>query len=298
MNKKPTGPIQWVGGKGNLRERILPLIPYDTLYVEPFGGAGTILFGREPSEIEIYNDIDGRLVNLFRELQDKDTFEKLKYRLDNTLYSLEEHKLAMQILADKDSSSHDRAWAFFVGQNQGFGGKPSDKSWGRRFTYNSAQGWFNRLSNLEWWHERMKNIAVENRDALVVLDYWNRDDAVIYCDPPYVPAVRKSNSNNFYDSEPDADYHESLVDKFLNCKGSIVVSGYPNEIYKKLEDNGWERKDFDTVIFLTGRTEEVKKNKELETKRIECVWRNKRAVKQCEENSGKNMFGNLFEAKS
>jgi DNA adenine methylase len=59
-------PICWLGGKRRLRKTIIKLIPEHTCYVEVFGGAGWVLFGKEPSKAEIYNDIDGELVNFFR----------------------------------------------------------------------------------------------------------------------------------------------------------------------------------------------------------------------------------------
>ena len=60
--------INWVGGKRLLRKTIEPLIPKDIVsYIEPFGGGGWILFYKDKwADLEIYNDLDSRLVNLFR----------------------------------------------------------------------------------------------------------------------------------------------------------------------------------------------------------------------------------------
>jgi DNA adenine methylase len=60
--------LNWVGGKRLLRKTIAPLIPTDIKsYVEPFGGGGWVLFYKPRwADLEIYNDLDGRLVNLFR----------------------------------------------------------------------------------------------------------------------------------------------------------------------------------------------------------------------------------------
>lgn len=59
-------PICWLGGKSRLRNKIIQCLPEHTCYVEVFGGAGWVLFGKEPSKVEVYNDIDGELVNFFR----------------------------------------------------------------------------------------------------------------------------------------------------------------------------------------------------------------------------------------
>ncbi|MDG6913577.1 MAG: DNA adenine methylase, partial [Nitrososphaerota archaeon] len=58
-------PIKWVGGKKKLRTKIVELIPPHTCYVEVFGGAGWILFAKEKSDVEIWNDIDSELVNFY-----------------------------------------------------------------------------------------------------------------------------------------------------------------------------------------------------------------------------------------
>ena len=58
-------PFKWVGGKSRLRKFIIPLIPEHQCYVEPFGGAAWVLFGKSPSRIEVLNDIDEELINFF-----------------------------------------------------------------------------------------------------------------------------------------------------------------------------------------------------------------------------------------
>ena len=58
-------PISWVGGKSKLVKTLLPLFPQHKCYVEVFGGAGWLLFGKEPSNVEILNDFDDELVNFW-----------------------------------------------------------------------------------------------------------------------------------------------------------------------------------------------------------------------------------------
>jgi DNA adenine methylase len=134
-------PVQWYGGKGNMVAKLLPLIPETHLYCEPYGGAGSLLFAREPAPVEVYNDLCGGLVNLFRTLQDPRRFKRLQHRLHHTLYSREEFCLALDTLKDPVASPDDRAWAFFVAQNQGFSGKANSEGyWGRTFTSDRGNG--------------------------------------------------------------------------------------------------------------------------------------------------------------
>lgn len=123
-------PVLWYGGKGNALAKLLPLIPYGQFYCEPFGGAGTILLNREPSPVELLNDLHGDLINLYRHIQAKD--EDLIYRLKWTLYSRDEFRKALKILKDPEALPLDRAWAMFVATNQGFSGiYKTEGNWSR-----------------------------------------------------------------------------------------------------------------------------------------------------------------------
>src|SRR5690606_11388832 len=63
-------PFKWAGGKLRIRKEIISLLPAHDCYVEVFGGAGWVLFGKEPSKVEIFNDLDGEVVNFFEVVRD------------------------------------------------------------------------------------------------------------------------------------------------------------------------------------------------------------------------------------
>src|SRR3990167_451120 len=81
MNNRATkilrSPIPWFGGKGKFVNKLLPCIPSHKIYCEVFGGGASLLFAKFPSQNEIYNDIDGRLINFYRILRDPIKFKKL-----------------------------------------------------------------------------------------------------------------------------------------------------------------------------------------------------------------------------
>ena len=62
--------IGWIGGKRMRRKAILERFPTDEVgrYIEVFGGAAWVLFAKEKkaNQLEVYNDINSNLVNLFR----------------------------------------------------------------------------------------------------------------------------------------------------------------------------------------------------------------------------------------
>ena len=110
-------PVKWFGGKGKMISRILPLIPRGGIYVEPFCGVASLFFAKRPSPVEVLNDLDGRLINLFRCLQEPKSFDELKHRLRYTLYARSEFVRAIEIVKSGSGSLVEQAWAFFVCRN-------------------------------------------------------------------------------------------------------------------------------------------------------------------------------------
>lgn len=284
---KLRAPVQWFGGKGNLRARIIPLIPSTKVYVEPYGGAGSVLFGRDPAPVEVWNDLHGDLVNLFRALQDGRRLRVLKHRIEHTLYSREEFVTAIETLADPDAKPQDRAWAFFVTQNQGFSGiAKSAGRWGRTFISNggmagNTNAWLMRLAHLPDWHRRLARVQIDNRCALEVIRYWDSPDTTFYLDPPYVQDARVD--KNVYANECSDSHHEDLVGALLRIEGAAVLSGYPHPIYEPLKRAGWERIDRQTACYAAtrGRGSSIRGVGAAMDKapRTETIWRNRKAVK-------------------
>jgi DNA adenine methylase len=253
-------PVWWYGGKGHLAKKLLPLIPQGRIYVEPYAGAASVLFHRQPAPVEVLNDLNRDLVNLFRHLQDPECFAALQHRLTWTLYSLEEFRLALEILQDSESTAADRAWAFFVTQNQGFGGlAKSEGNWGRVFVSDrnmagTTNKWRGRLKLLPWWHERLSRVQLDCRDALEIVRYWDSPDTVFYLDPPYVHETRVLGRCNVYQHEVDDAHHRDLVGVLLAIQGQAVLSAYEHPLYEPLLSAGWRLHRIETACHAAGRT--------------------------------------------
>lgn len=75
----------WLGGKSQLARTIIDLMPEHKTYVEVFGGAGWVLFKKTASPVEVINDVNDDLINLYRVL--KYHFEAFLDEFENTLFS-------------------------------------------------------------------------------------------------------------------------------------------------------------------------------------------------------------------
>ena len=249
-------PVGWFGGKGNLVKRILPHIPWSKVYCEPYCGAASVFWHLKPRPVEVLNDLNGEIINLFRCIQNPETFAELRHRLIWTPYSRAEFCRALEV--PSDAPLVERAWASFVKYNQGMNGmyQTSAGSWARKFISRRGMAectnkWRGRFRLLTTWHDRLTRVQLDNRDALEVIRYWDSPETFFYIDPPYVSKTRKS--KKVYANEPTEEHHRKLVSLLLTIQGGAAVSGYDHDIYHLLEDAGWRRYEFQTACYAAGR---------------------------------------------
>jgi DNA adenine methylase len=256
---RPMAPFWWVGGKGNLAPWILRYLPKGHTYVEPFAGAASVFWHLpEPYPVEVLNDIDGRIVNFYRVLQDQEKFRELLHRLIWTPYSMAEFARALATLRDPEADDVSKAWAFFVAQNQGFGGKANKVGdWGRnlragaRGMPGTTNSWRGRLKLLTYWHERLSRVQIDSVDGVEAIRYWDTPDTVFYVDPPYVLDTRVD--KEVYANELTLEDHQRLVETLLQVKGKVVLSGYDHPVYRPLEEVGWVKVARETACHVAGR---------------------------------------------
>jgi DNA adenine methylase len=256
---RPMAPFQWAGGKGNIARWIVQYIPAGQIYVEPFAGASSVFwYLPSPFPVEVLNDLDGDIVNLYRVLQNKSKFEELSHRLIFTPYARAEFARALQIVKDPNTTDIDRAWAFFVKQNQGFGGiAQTEGNWGRAVTliHNNMAAttsqWRSRLKLLSFWHARLSRVQIDCIDGIECIKYWDTPETVFYIDPPYVPDTRKD--RRLYKNEPGLAYHERLVETILAAKGKVLFSCYDPPVYAPLVKAGWRKLTRETACHMAGK---------------------------------------------
>ena len=267
----PVSLIHWAGGKGRQLGDLLPLIPLTRIYVEPFGGGAAVLLNRPPSEIEVYNDLDSSLVNLFTVVRDDRLFEAFASYLAWSPYSREGFEAALDHADEADDVVS--AAKFYTVLNQGISGKrlASKGDWARARSDNLATRFVLRQDKLGWIHDRIRHVQIECRDALDILKEWDGDDTVYYCDPPYVLETRSK--KRYYAVEPGDDYHNELVDTLVSVKGRVVLSGYLHPIYERLREFGWVADSYGAKALMT-----VHDTGAVRDKRLEVIWRNPQCV--------------------
>jgi DNA adenine methylase len=258
-------------------------------------GGASLFFARKPAPVEVLNDLNGDLVNLFRCLQDPKTFPELAHRIRYTLYSRAEFGRALEILNSDENDPVLRAWAMFVAANQAMSGDYKTVGQWSRSIFSSMNGtssknsrWIMRLSMLEDWHKRLLMVQIDNRDALEVIRYWDNPEAVFYLDPPYHLDTRKE--VNVYAYEQGHDHYVQLVETILACQGAVVLSGYDHPVYEPLVRNGWSLVKYKTAAHAAGRVRwsglQGEGAARAKVPRIECVWSNPRAQEMLKRQTG------------
>lgn len=188
--------FSWFGGKTSHLKWLLPIInnATHTSYIESFGGSAAVLLNKQQSRIEVYNDIYSDVVNFFKVLRNQHT--ELVNLLRLTPYSREEFRLACNKI---ETSELERARQFFVIARQVRTGLATAASPGR-WAYVSRDSrkdmaltvsrWLSGIDGLTDISERLKQVQIENLDALDVIKRYDTVDSLHYIDPPYLLDVR------------------------------------------------------------------------------------------------------------
>lgn len=241
-----TPALRYHGGKFRMAPWIAGFFPPHRCYVEPFGGAASILLHKPKAYAEVYNDLDGDIVNFFKVLRDRDMAEQLIAACVLTPYARTEFEEAYQPCTEPV----ERARRMAIRASMGFGSAGASKGGtgfriDTRRSYGTAQHvWMRYPEHLASIGKRFSGVLIENRPALDVIAQHDAEDALIYADPPYVlstrdPRASAPNSGYYRHEMTDADHHD-LLQYLKQAKGMVIVSGYDNELYSNAL-NGWER---------------------------------------------------------
>lgn len=217
--------IGWIGGKRLLRKAILERFPTDEVgrYIEVFGGAGWVLFAKEKkaNQLEVYNDINGNLVNLFRCV--KYHCGEVQRELEWMLTSREQFFDCLEQMDMRGLTDIQRAARFFYSVKISFGCD-------QRTYATSSKTIDTAAAYLEKVKERLRGVNIENKDYADLIRVYDRENALFYLDPPYV------GSEDYYKSPFKADDHARLKAVLEGLKGRFILSYNDHPLVRELYD--------------------------------------------------------------
>lgn len=268
---KPKRPLlRYHGGKWLLAPWIISHFPPHRIYVEPFGGAASVLIRKERSYAEVYNDLDDDVVNLFRVLRDEKQSSALHFAVLHTPFARTEFAEAYKLTDDPV----ERARRLIIRSFMGFGSDGHNGA--RRTGFRSNSRGSGTTPSYDWAHYdealeliiwRLRGVVIENRDAIDVMAQQDTPETLHYVDPPYVwetrSKARNSSRKNYRHEMSDAD-HAKLLSFLQNLSGMVVLSGYATPLYDDALSD-WRR--VERPAMADGARP-----------RVECLWINPAAI--------------------
>jgi DNA adenine methylase len=222
--------MRYFGGKWILAKWVLEHFPTHHIYVEPYGGAASVLLQKDRAFSEVYNDIYDDIVNLFRVLRDRTQAAELTRALLFTPYSREELELAF---AETDEPV-ERARRTMIRAWMGYGTNGTHRKTGFRTNIKAqrrstpARDWNNVVHHMDRYIARLRGVAIENKPAVEVIQGHDTNETLFYVDPPYPTSTRRGER---YQHEMNDQAHRDLAQVLRSVEGMVVISGYPCNLY-------------------------------------------------------------------
>jgi DNA adenine methylase len=203
--------ISIIGGKTRRAKRLAELLPPAECYVEVFGGSAAVLFAKEPSPVEVYNDGDGRLVNLFKTVQERPD------DLSNALKLFPASRRLYYELVNGEFSVNDPVWraaGYYFVLRTSFSCKPGAGFRSSR----SERSRYSMLVDFVKWSERLDRVYIENLDFERVIEKYDGKGTVFFVDPPYPGCER------YYNGRFEPTDHSRLRDVLVSVAGSWLLT--------------------------------------------------------------------------
>lgn len=179
---RPRAIIPWIGGKSGLADRIIALFPPHHCYVEVFAGAGSILFKKPESRVEILNDINLELVTLYRVI--KHHLDEFVRYLRWLLTAREEFE-RFRAIDPATLTDVQRAVRFYYLMLNSFTPSPRSTTFRADTTRRPKLNLLRIEEDLSAAHLRLSGVTVENLPYQTALERFDRPTTFFYVDPPY-----------------------------------------------------------------------------------------------------------------
>lgn len=218
--------VPWIGGKRRLVKAILPWLAPHTCYVEPFAGAAALLFAKPPSKVEVINDVNSDLVNLYRVVQHH--LEELVRQFKWALTSRQVFEWA-QMTRPETLTDIQRAARFMYLQKLCFGAKVASRTFGVATTASQAINLLRLEEDLSAAHLRLHQVVVEHLDWQACMRRYDRPHTLFYCDPPYW-------QTEGYGVDFGLEQYQALADLMRTMSGKAIVSVNDHPAMRKAFD--------------------------------------------------------------
>lgn len=206
--------IPWLGGKRRLADQLIPLFPEHQCYVEVFCGGAALYFLRPvPAHVEVLNDVNGELVNLYRVVQHH--LEEFVRQFKWAISSREVFKWH-QMTRTETLTDIQRAARFYYLQHHAFGGKVDGQTFGTATTA-PVVNLLRIEESLSAAHLRLAGVQVENLPWHECMTRYDRPHTFFYCDPPYW-------QTEGYGVPFPFEEYERMAAMMRSCKGRVMLS--------------------------------------------------------------------------
>jgi DNA adenine methylase len=245
-------PIKWIGGKRNLANTIVSMIPKHKTYIEPFAGAGWIFFKKEKANVEILNDINGDLINFYKIIKLMPDEFCNEYQLLPKSKELFENFVIQDV---NNISDLERAVRFYYLLMLNFGGRFN------RFTFTPRNDGIKQINfdklpdTIKKAHNRLRDTYIERTDYKNIIKKWDKEDSFFFIDPPYL-----TTTENDYEESFDEYKYQELFELLSNLKGKFLLTTDDEPLLRDLFKHFYIN---DTEVFYSVSKERKRNHKEL-----------------------------------
>ena len=250
LKAKPVkAPFGYYGAKQRLARRIVEALPPHNAWVEGFCGSAALTLAKRPVPIEVINDLDGQIVNLFKQLRTNS--KALCEAVALTPYAREEFELARGDAENLDPLEQARRFlvATMMTVNATIGTSRCGFSFSQSYVRGGREArvnrWYNLPTRLEKVVERLRGVRVENRDACELMRMFvDRPATLVYLDPPYYT----KREHGYVIDANDRSFHEDLLSECLKARCMLLISSYQNDLYDDTltPEKGWAKSTIET----------------------------------------------------
>lgn len=282
----PTRPVlHYHGGKFKLAPWILQHFPPHKVYVEPFAGAASVLMMKQRVAAEVYNDMDGGVVNLFRILRDPARAAELQRLVELTPFARDELEWSMEPADNDIEAAHKLIVRSFLGRGSDAATRTCRVGFSTLLSEERAlpaQGFSKWPGTIPEFVARLQGVVIENKPAVDVIRTFDTPNTLVYADPPYLIKTRssmkgRSEKSHGYKHDMSDEQHAELATVLRDLKSMVLLSAYPSDLYQRLYQ-GW------TQITVGHRADGG-------AKRTEVLWMNQACVAALEgQRSQQRMF--------